>query len=287
MAARARASALLRTHPRFAADFVTRLPSALRRGSAAEQDRWYFAFAATWPDVARDFAGVQPESARLALITQYHRARWHYINLPTYLSDADGHLQIQVPPLAESPDQPDATLNLVQALTRLSRMLCRGDAAMPQRALALSWLLHLLADLHQPLHATSLYSVGRFPLGDRGGNDVGLVGGGNLHAFWDVAGGDARVRLLDAAAPPAMTFAEIALDSRALAAATVYAPSIRAQLLSLPANAPTQVAIDADYRAQAVVTARTQLVIAGRRTAALLTALFGSSDGKCPDPLAF
>jgi hypothetical protein len=40
------AGALLRKHPRFAADFAPRLPRGLRDATAAEQNRWYFAFAA-------------------------------------------------------------------------------------------------------------------------------------------------------------------------------------------------------------------------------------------------
>src|SRR5258705_159652 len=49
---------LLRKHPRFTADFVPNLPHGFRTRSAAEQNRWYFAFAATWPDIARRFDHV-------------------------------------------------------------------------------------------------------------------------------------------------------------------------------------------------------------------------------------
>eukprot|EP00927_Polykrikos_kofoidii_P001455 TRINITY_DN10548_c0_g1_i1.p1 TRINITY_DN10548_c0_g1~~TRINITY_DN10548_c0_g1_i1.p1 ORF type:complete len:424 (-),score=38.05 TRINITY_DN10548_c0_g1_i1:157-1428(-) len=50
--------------------------------------------------------------------------------------------------------------------------------------------LHVIGDLHQPLHTSQLFSVA-FPNGDAGGNGVKLVGQqfSNLHKFWDAAGG--------------------------------------------------------------------------------------------------
>jgi hypothetical protein len=45
--------------------------------------------------------------------------------------------------------------------------------------------MHLVADVHQPLHAVALYSKQRFRTGDRGGNEVLLTGQRTLHAVWD------------------------------------------------------------------------------------------------------
>ena len=57
-----------------------------------------------------------------------------------------------------------------------------------KRAVAVTWLFHLVGDIHQPLHRTNLYSKD-FPKGDRGGNlaKVRISGGGivQLHSFWD------------------------------------------------------------------------------------------------------
>ena len=81
-----------------------------------------------------------------------------------------------------------------------------------ERALSLAWVTHLTADIHQPLHATTLYAFPAFiraDRGDRGGNDVLVAGetslrADNLHALWDGALGyesevsqleDARSRL--------------------------------------------------------------------------------------------
>jgi hypothetical protein len=48
------------------------------------------------------------------------------------------------------------------------------------------WLLHLVGDIHQPLHATTRATQAE-PKGDAGGNNVKLLGdaAGNLHSYWD------------------------------------------------------------------------------------------------------
>src|SRR5262249_47503449 len=48
----------------------------------------------------------------------------------------------------------------------------------------LSWLLHLIGDVHQPLHSTTRVSASK-PDGDDGGNGVKLTSPANLHRYWD------------------------------------------------------------------------------------------------------
>jgi hypothetical protein len=43
---------------------------------------------------------------------------------------------------------------------------------------------HFVGDIHQPLHCVSLVNS-QFPNGDRGGNDLKLVNGNNMHSLWD------------------------------------------------------------------------------------------------------
>src|SRR5262245_50201976 len=74
---------LLRAHPRFHEDFEPSLPAKLLKETAARQDRWYFAYASTWPDVARRFERELDPMARDALIARYNHSGWHFINLPT------------------------------------------------------------------------------------------------------------------------------------------------------------------------------------------------------------
>jgi len=55
-----------------------------------------------------------------------------------------------------------------------------------EKAIALCWLIHLVGDIHQPLHTVSLFSD-QFPKGDRGGNSFWIKSKGTvkLHAYWD------------------------------------------------------------------------------------------------------
>ena len=70
--------------------------------------------------------------------------------------------------------------------------LCRNTlgekASSPtDRALALCWIGHLVADIHQPCHAGSLYMENVFTEadGDRGANRILTKEGKNMHALWD------------------------------------------------------------------------------------------------------
>lgn len=57
------------------------------------------------------------------------------------------------------------------------------------KSIALRYLIHYVGDLHQPLHAVTLYSP-QFVSGDRGGNSFSVTGSqgvNNLHALWDSA----------------------------------------------------------------------------------------------------
>jgi hypothetical protein len=78
--------------------------------------------------------------------------------------------------------------------TRLDE-LCRSQSMMknhsdPERkAIALTWLFHLVGDIHHPLHTAQLFTVD-YPQGDRGGNEicVRVTQAGqpmDLHRFWD------------------------------------------------------------------------------------------------------
>jgi S1/P1 nuclease len=177
---------LLRQHPRFAADFATQLPAGVR--SDADLARWIFAHASTWPDLARG----QP---------QYEHGSWHYVNLPLYLRQ--GELVSCATARAAFPEsvrrvreltaarEGSASVSagtpesIIHALGWAERTLHDLGTAPSERALALSWLLHLVGDAHQPLHGVALFSARRFEMGDRGGNEILLVGRGSLHQVWD------------------------------------------------------------------------------------------------------
>jgi len=95
---------------------------------------------------------------------------WHYIDVP-----CDGNSFREPPP-------PNAFSALEQATTVLQSKY----AAPKLRAEALAQIMHIVGDIHQPLHTATR--------SDRGGNDVpisplilGESNPSNLHAFWDAA----------------------------------------------------------------------------------------------------
>ena len=76
--------------------------------------------------------------------------------------------------------------NIVAALQRHAKVLS-SDAKDEDRAVSLCWLLHLIGDVHQPLHGTALYSRD-YKNGDQGGNLIALAidnKAWRLHWYWD------------------------------------------------------------------------------------------------------
>jgi hypothetical protein len=118
--------------------------------------------AARWPDDARG--------------SEYSRSDWHYVNFPFKPADNKATTPVSLGG------------NLIKAYEENVAIL-KGDAVESEKAVALCWVLHLVGDIHQPLHS-STYISAQFPQGDRGGNlffvkarteDKGV----NLHTFWD------------------------------------------------------------------------------------------------------
>ena len=192
----------------------------------------------------------------------------------------------------------DAHLNIVQALEMLTTSWCVPLYNDADRGLALSWIVHLIGDLHQPLHATSLYAAPAFIHGDRGGNDILIVGGSNLHALWDGAlGDDQRLRTLDglardyaratAAADNTQAdrlreFPAWAKHARTLAARVVYSKDARVAVAAASQTQPPHVQIDNEYRDAMRATAEQQIGLAGRHIAMVLEALMAEAGrSKC------
>jgi hypothetical protein len=156
-------AAVLRRHPRFDEDFAREMPTD------ADEDRWIFQQAAVWPDMARGNR-------------EYDHPTWHYVNFPLFVGGERPLLGVNLS--AEFPTTLDQSQwNVAQAVKHCQTTLA-SDAPPSDKALAYCWLLHLVGDLHQPMHSTALFSE-RFPTGDRGGNSIPLVQGDNLHAQWD------------------------------------------------------------------------------------------------------
>lgn len=91
---------------------------------------------------------------------------FHYVTVPT------GRTYVQ----AGAPPEGDA----VTALTRFRATLSEPRASLAEKQLALRFIVHIVGDLHQPLHAGNG--------SDRGGNDHKVTFAGeqtNLHSVWD------------------------------------------------------------------------------------------------------
>jgi hypothetical protein len=112
--------------------------------------------AATWPDEMRSAPGV---------FWQKTATPWHYVTL-------DGITYDHAPPEGDA----------LKALVHFRAVLQDPNASLADKQLALRFVVHLVGDLHQPMH------VGKCC--DRGGNDVKVAWFGkptNLHAVWDSA----------------------------------------------------------------------------------------------------
>ena len=110
--------------------------------------------AATWPDEMRS----APEP-----FWQKTATPWHYVTVNGTIYD-------------HAPPEGDA----LEALNHFRTVLQDPSASIADKQLALRFIVHLVGDLHQPLH------VGKCC--DRGGNDVKVTFFGkptNLHALWD------------------------------------------------------------------------------------------------------
>jgi hypothetical protein len=110
--------------------------------------------AANWPDEMR--SDPSPFWQKTA-------TPWHYVTLNGITYD-------------HAPPEGDA----LEALDHFRKVLQDPDANLADKQLALRFVIHLVGDLHQPLH------VGKCC--DRGGNDVKVTWFGkptNLHAVWD------------------------------------------------------------------------------------------------------
>ena len=184
---RERLVAILREHPRFSADFMGQVPDFIDTGNELEFDTWLLGQAAFWPDIARGL----PRGER----SRYHRGNWHYIDGAWVrgVASAQGNVYVGIDPFPDVAGPAGETIrseadvdNVVLGLDYNARLLFDPATDAGQRAVALCWVLHLVGDIHQPLHTGSLFSARSFDSGDAGGNGID-TSEGNLHAVWDRA----------------------------------------------------------------------------------------------------
>lgn len=179
--------ALLQSHPRYQEDFLDAMPNSIASGDESTQRQWLLGQAAYWPDIARGL----PDSER----ERFNRAWWHYTD-GAWVRDSSpfqGNIYIGIPPAqdipGEAPDSvrtEDAVSNIVTGIDFNTWLLANNQGSDAEQAVALCWVLHLMGDIHQPMHTGSLFSETTFERGDLGGNRI-PIGERNLHAIWDQA----------------------------------------------------------------------------------------------------
>jgi hypothetical protein len=152
---------------------------AKNRPPDANPAEWALARAANWPDWVRPpfRAGDKTDPDRV----RFHRAFDHFITLPIVVDAGPNALDTKMPPV--DPDRPD----ILSAFRGHMGELNEPAAAAEDKAVALSWIAHLVGDVHQPLHAGTQFSK-QFPEGDLGGNRFGVTVAGTpvrLHTYWD------------------------------------------------------------------------------------------------------
>lgn len=189
-------------------------------------------------------------------------ARWHYINIPPDATALD-----------LDRDCPSADCITVKAREFLG-IVRLGIKGQEERLDALRFLIHLMGDLHQPLHV----GFAR----DRGGNDIPIVFHGeesNLHKLWDsdllarhISDEDvfaaqllSEIRPQDEKQWSKGHLREWTWESRHLVLEAVYS--------GLPVGEPKT--IDGDYSRRAWEVAKEQLAKGGIRLAVIMNEMWG------------
>lgn len=178
--ARQKVSTLLKLNPNYG-KWVAHAPKQ-------DLDRVAFVRASRWPDEIKvDPAykqdgrhnGNRPSGRKAAQNIGYtdklQHKYWHFINLPF----SPDNTRLVEPP----------TPNAKTQIALFRKTLQSPTSGNYLKSYDLVWLMHLVADVHQPLHATSRFDKAH-KKGDDGGNGITVCShpcetNETLHAFWD------------------------------------------------------------------------------------------------------
>jgi hypothetical protein len=191
---------------------------------------------------------------------------WHFVDIPIHpaAGEPKGYVAAR--------DCPNDDC-VVAKIEQFERLLANRQAPERQRLEALKYVVHFVADVHQPLHASNN--------NDRGGNDVAVTFLGhqtNLHAVWDssiiapAVKGDERSYALHLTRE--ITRTERTRWSRGSAISWAN-ESYRIAARIIYAKLPHTGTLPDVYEAEALPIANKQLERAGVRLAMLLNASLG------------
>ena len=246
-----------------------------------------FVTAATWADrIKQDPTFHHGNEAPKGLPANRNSANdrlthnyWHFVDFP----------------VPDDPAKPPPPVNAQEKFIKVLGSPSTTTAAMNLKAYDLAWLIHLVGDVHQPLHTATQHSAvftipGHARPEDDGGNAVRVSwpdhslapnpdksGPSELHGYWDAAPGNdtsdladavARARALPAA--PGDKAADLDVrhwiaESHAFADQAVYA-GVVTRLSRGP------FVLDEPYRNQAVTITQAQVALGGARLGNLLNA---------------
>lgn len=115
----------------------------------------------------RSLAAVSTFGDEIKADSTYRRfGAWHYVNYPANKKYGD--------------EPPSKQGDLMTGIEKCIEIIKNQNSSKAEKAFYLKMLVHLIGDLHQPMH------VGR--LEDKGGNDIQIRWfnkGSNLHRVWD------------------------------------------------------------------------------------------------------
>ncbi len=253
---------LLHAHP----DFAKWQATAPKEAPDFDVGRYLFMRASTWPDDIRKTGSL------------WDHPPWHHVDYPLRAPDY---------PLDPPPAGVD---NALSALAERTAVLGNPAMSASDRAASLSWIIHIVGDLQQPLHSANVIDADYpAPEGDHNAlNRFVSVAGApiSLHWLWDCLPGDfldgqkitARGAELAAKFPRASlpelslarTPAAWSLEGRALAIDAAYRrgtlPTSKESSGSLPA-------LPEGYLAAARSLAERRVALAGYRLADVLGTL--------------
>ena len=244
--------------------------------SLAVRQMEHFMITATWADIVRD----RDFKVRYK---NYHHGNWHYSD--TFWRGESGQVSLVPNPSEEGG-------KAVEKLFDFDKVLRSNSASDAEKAIALAWIMHLIGDLHQPLH-TSARVTDFEPKGDQGGNlflltpkDTPRDKQENLHWFWDSIiirniprgdacdtdfipkiGGTIMKKYPSAKWTSRLNsgkFDEWQKESLKLAQTEVFSPDLKRY------ETPS-----AKYRKNAFQVAQQRMALAGYRMGALLNQIFG------------
>ena len=270
---RDRIDVLLQRNPQYKS-WVAGVPASDRKLTA-------FVKAATWPDCIKarcpgyiedgsrggDVAPSEPEASRnIGYADKDMHKYWHFIDEPFST--------------VGMPTSPPQNANVLREITLMTAAIETAESE-DIKSYDLVWLEHLVGDAHQPLHATSRFTKFH-PKGDGGGNLVRFCASpctDSLHGYWDgIFGSETKMSsiktlgnaLLKRSKPQGSNITSIQtwiMESFELGETVAYASPISSDSSSKPSPRPT-----AQYEVKAKETAERQVLLAGYRLAALLTA---------------